>query len=74
MHYCTVSLFGGTSPEVSELRCVMLNFHKPIPGTNAVNYAFVVVPYRESYIKVRNLKCLHVGNTVSIIVSTISTS
>ena len=52
--YYTVSLVGATSPEDTELQYVMLSFHKPIPGTNRVDFVFVVVPNHEHFIEVRN--------------------
>ena len=54
MHVYTVSLIGETGPEDTELHYVMLSFHKPILGTNIVDYVFVVVPYLEPHIEVRN--------------------
>ena len=54
MHVYTVSVFGEIGPEDTELHYVMLSFHKPIPGTNIVDYVFVVVPNLEHLIEVRN--------------------
>ena len=55
MHYYTVSVIGATSPdEDTDLQYVMLSFHKPIPGTNRVDFVFVVVPNIELFIEVRN--------------------
>ena len=54
MYNYTVSLLGETSPEDTELQYVMLSFHKPIPGTNKVDYVFVVVLDLQPFINVRN--------------------
>ena len=56
MHYYTVSGIGqtGTADYDQHMQNVMLSFHKPIPGTNRVDYVFVVVPNLEYFIKVRN--------------------
>ena len=54
MHVYTVSLLGPVGPVDTELQYVMLSFHKPIPGTNKVDYVFVVVPNHERFIEVRN--------------------
>ena len=55
MHVYIVSLLGLIGPEdASELQFVMLSFHKPIPGTNIVDYVFIVVPNLEHFIEVRN--------------------
>ena len=54
MHVYTVSGIGQTGPVDTELQIVMLSFHKPIPGTNRVDYVFVVVCNHELFIDVRN--------------------
>ena len=55
MYFYTVSIIvGENAPESTKLRYVMLCFHKPIPGTNRVDYVFVVVPNREYFLEVRN--------------------
>ena len=54
MHVYTVSGIGRISLEYTGLQYVLLSFHKPIPGTNRVDYVFVVVPNHERFIEVRN--------------------
>ena len=49
-----VSFFGIKAPWSTKLHYVMLHFYKPIPGTNKVDYVFVVVRNQDLCVKVRN--------------------